>query len=248
MSLTGRSYLSKRLIQLAVLVCLLGLGSSCSENSSPVEIVKVFGLLGEEPGQFKYVEDFAVDRHGQILITDALKSTVQVFSSEGVFLNEFAGKGKDAGSLIKPEGIAIDQQGNIHVADYRSGYIKKYSALDYQHLLTYSGYGSEPGKTRQSEFMTFHPNGLLYVPEAGNDRVSVFSAQGEFKFSFGRSGSGPGQFNQPESIKHNSVGELFVSDLNNHRIQVFDETGKFLRSWGGRVTKQDNFVSLLVLL
>jgi hypothetical protein len=62
---------------------------------------------------------------------------------------------------MKPEGIAIDLQGNIHVADYRTGYIKKYSS-NYRHLLTYSGYGSEAGKTQETEFMTFHQNGLLY--------------------------------------------------------------------------------------
>ena len=150
-----------RFILVSVLIGLLVISSGCRDKPINAELVNIFGSKGSGNGEFRYVEDFAIESNGQILISDALNSNIQVFTVEGKYITQFGGQGTEAGSLMKPEGIAIDLQGNIHVADYRTGYIKKYSS-NYRHLLTYSGYGSEAGKTQETEFMTFHQNGLLY--------------------------------------------------------------------------------------
>ena len=41
----------------------------------------------------------------------------------------------------------------------------------------------------ESEFMSIASNDLLYMAEAGNNRVDVFDLNGEFKFLFGDKGS-----------------------------------------------------------
>ena len=41
-----------------------------------------FGAEGTGPGQFKYVEDFAFDKKGNILVTDAAHAFVQVFDKK----------------------------------------------------------------------------------------------------------------------------------------------------------------------
>ncbi len=122
-----------------LLIALVLFCGACSENDGPAQLVNIFGSKGSDAGQFKYVEDFAFDDQGHVLITDALNANVQVFDLSGRYVTEFAGKGDKKQHLKKPEGIAIDASGNIHVADYLTGYIKKYSP-SYQHLLTYSAY------------------------------------------------------------------------------------------------------------
>jgi DNA-binding beta-propeller fold protein YncE len=195
------------------------------------EHVMTIGTEGTGEGQFKYVEDFAFTREGKLLVTDAVTAWVQVFdAASGKFISRFGGKGEDDANLDKPEGIAVDPDGNIFVADYNTGFIKKYDPA-FRWLLTFSDYGSGPGQNQKSEFMDIG-HGRLYMPEAGNHRVDVFDLAGKFLFSFGGLGNEPGKMNNPESAKFDSRGRLHVADLKNDRIQVFDKGGKLLGGWG----------------
>ncbi len=194
------------------------------------EHVVDIGSDGVSEGRFKYVEDFAFSKDGHLLSTDASHAWVQVFDKSGRYLGRFGGKGDDDDNLEKPEGIAVDPTGNIFVADYITGFVKKYDA-SYKWLLTFSEYGSGKGQNMKSEFLDIR-DGRLYLPETGNHRVDVFDLNGRFLFDFGSLGAAPGQFNTPEAAKFNSEGKLYVSDLKNDRVQIFDKDGKFLSAFG----------------
>lgn len=198
------------------------------------------GTEGTGKGQFKYVEDFDITQDGRILATDAAHAYVQVFDKRtGQYLSRFGGKGDDDENLDKPEGIAIDPQGNIFVADYNTGYVKKYNK-NFKWLMTFSDYGTEPGQNIKSEFMSIY-KGKLYMPEAGNHRVNVFDMNGKFLYLFGGKGTAPGKMNNPEAAKANSRGHIYVSDLKNDRMQVFDAKGKLLFGWGKSGTGPGEF-------
>jgi DNA-binding beta-propeller fold protein YncE len=204
-------------------------GVQCAELA--FEHVMTIGSEGTEPGQFKYVEDIAFTKDGHLVVSDAAHAWVQVFDKRsGKFLARFGGKGDDDHSLEKPEGIAVDPEGNIFVADYNTGYIKKY-APSYQWILTFSEYGSNKGQNMKSEFMDIR-DGRLYLPDAGNHRVNVFDLSGRSLFDFGGLGSEPGKFNTPEAAKFGRDGRLYVADLKNDRVQIFDADGNFLQTWG----------------
>jgi DNA-binding beta-propeller fold protein YncE len=189
------------------------------------------GSEGMGEGQFKYVEDFAFSKDGHLLVTDASHAWVQVFDkTSGKFITRFGGKGDSDENLTKPEGIAVDKEGNVYVADYSTGFIKKYDP-SYKWLLTFSEYGSLPGQNMKSEFMDILDD-RLYLPDIGNHRVNVFDLAGTPLFQFGSLGDGPGQLNNPEAAKFSSDGKLYVTDLKNNRVQVFDAEGKPLMSWG----------------
>jgi DNA-binding beta-propeller fold protein YncE len=195
-----------------------------------VDYVTSFGSKGTGNGQFEYVEDFAF-KSGQVLVTDAGHAWVQAFNAgTGAFLTRFGGKGESEDNLEKPEGIAVDGDGNVFIADYTTGFIVKY---DYEHkrVLSFSEYGEGKGQNVKSEFMEISGN-RLYMADAGNHRVDVFDLDGQFLFDFGGFGSEPGQFNSPEAAKIGRDGNVYVADLRNDRIQVFDPEGRFLRTWG----------------
>lgn len=98
--------------------------------------------------------------------------------------------------------------------------------------------------------------GHLFVAENGNNRVSEFTAWGEFVKAWGwgvadgaslesqacsvtcfegMSGSGVGQMDGPSGIALSPSGDVYVMERPNHRIQVFDPEGNFLRMIGGGV-------------
>ncbi len=200
------------------------------------EHVMNIGSEGTGEGQFKYVEDFDLSIEGHLLATDAAHAYVQVFDkTTGAYLGRFGGKGDEDEHLDKPEGIAVDNDGNIFIADYNTGYVKKYDK-DHNWIMTFSDYGDAPGENIKSEFMDIY-EGRLYMPEAGNHRVNVFDLDGNFIALFGDGGNtGPdsdeGLLNNPEAAKVNSEGKVYVSDLKNDRVQVFDTDGNFLFGWG----------------
>jgi DNA-binding beta-propeller fold protein YncE len=223
------SFVSTSAVACAALA--LAVGGTAQASEVKFEHVLTIGSEGTGEGQFKYVEDFAFTKDGQLLVTDAAHAWVQVFDkTTGKFIARFGGKGEDDKHLDKPEGIAVDPDGNVFVADYNTGFVKKYDK-SYQWVLTFSEYGSEKGQNIKSEFMDIR-DGKLYMPEAGNHRVNVFDLNGKFLFDFGALGKEPGQFNNPEAARFSSEGKLYVSDLKNDRIQVFDKDGKLLKTWG----------------
>lgn len=205
------------------------------------EHVMSIGTTGDDLGQFGYVEDFDISSDGKhILVTDAAHAFVQAFDkTTGEFVARFGGKGDEDANLDKPEGISVAPNGDIYVADYNTGDVKVYDK-DYAWKFTFSEYGSEPGQNIKSEFTSIR-DGLYYMPEAGNHRVSVWNLEGEFQFLFGGSGTGEGQMNNPEAAKFNSEGKLYVSDLKNDRMQVFDAKGNFLFAWGSSGSEPGQF-------
>ncbi|MEM5495415.1 6-bladed beta-propeller [Hoeflea sp. AS16] len=200
------------------------------------EHVMTIGSEGEGEGQFKYVEDFAFDGKGNIIVSDAAHAFMQVFNkTTGEFVARFGGKGYEDANLTKPEGVSVAPDGRIFVADYDTGDVKIYDA-SYTWLQTFSEYGSELGQNFKSEFTDIR-DGKYYMPEAGNHRVNIFDLDGNFIKAFGDGGdtepnAEEGLLNNPESAKFNSEDKLFVADLKNDRVQVYDADGNFLFGFG----------------
>ena len=69
--------------------------------------------------------------------------------------------------------------------------------------------------------ITVDTDDIVYVSEANNDRVSVFTCEGQFITSFGRKGEGPGDFNYPVGLAVDNCGVVYVCDRINNRIQCF---------------------------
>ena len=222
---------------LAALAVAGSLSISAASAEMRFEHVMNIGTEGSDEGQFNYVEDFDLTSDGRYLLaTDAAHGFVQVFDKKtGQFITRFGGKGDGDENLEKPEGISVAPDGRIFVADYTTGEVKVYDK-DYNWLMTFSEYGSEPGQNIKSEFTSIH-DGKYYMPEAGNHRVNVFDLDGNFLFMFGDGGnvtpdSAEGLLNNPESAKFSSEGKVYVADLKNDRVQVYDAEGKFLFGWG----------------
>ncbi len=61
------------------------------------------------------------------------------------FVTKFGGYGEGNGQLNSPQGIAIDRDGNIYVADMRNSRIVKFSSAG-EFLLSWGSNGSAAGQ------------------------------------------------------------------------------------------------------
>ena len=71
-----------------------------------------------------------------------------------------------------------------------------------------------------------------------NDRIQIFSKDGEYIHSWGKEGSGNGEFDKPWGIKIYDETVL-VADWRNDRIQIFDKEGNFLDKFGVSGTNEE---------
>ena len=89
------------------------------------------------------------------------------------------------------------------------------------------------GKLQHPTDVLVHSNGLVYVADGGNNRIAVFSQEGDLVHTFGSWGRGKGEFEWPSSVAVSPDGHHFyVSDCNNHLVQVFTLEGQYVRDTG----------------
>ncbi len=76
-------------------------------------------------------------------------------------------------------------------------------------------------------------DGLIFIAERGNHRVSVWHADGKVEARWGRQGDGPGEFDAPEDVALDLPRQrLYVADTGNRRIQVLARpTGQTVAIW-----------------
>ena len=143
---------------------------------------------------------------GEVYVADAGNNRIVVYSTAGAFARAF-------GKNVNPGG----GDPNLCVNVCQSG-----------------SSGSAPGQLSFPLGVTISA-GEVYIADASNNRVSVFSTLGEFARSFGDTGSGAGQLSFPFGIAV-SGGEVFVADQNNQRVSVFATGGTFARAFGRSVS------------
>ena len=73
----------------------------------------------------------------------------------------------------------------------------------------------------------------MYVTDQHNNRVQLFSADGQFISSFGSEGSQHGQLHHPLGICVDSTNTVYVTDYN-HRVSVYTSSGQFIECFGTR--------------
>jgi DNA-binding beta-propeller fold protein YncE len=80
--------------------------------------------------------------------------------------------------LRRPEGIALDQEGNLWVADYGHDRVVKLNP-DGHLLLSWGSRGSAPGEFVGPKGIAIDPSsGRIYVADTGNARVQRMAPDG----------------------------------------------------------------------
>ncbi len=82
-------------------------------------------------------------------------------------------QGPDDGQFIRPNGVAVDDEGNIIVADSRNERIQVFSSSGV-FLKKFGTKGTGPGELDRPSGVCISPEGYIIVVDFGNNRVQVF--------------------------------------------------------------------------
>jgi DNA-binding beta-propeller fold protein YncE/tetratricopeptide (TPR) repeat protein len=149
----------------------------------------------------------------------------RVLSYSVVFQNEFGSHGRGDSNLREPRAMAIDDYGDIYIADTENNRIQVFSPQG-AFLRKWGKKGDRAGEFDAPAGIAVRM-GKVFVSDTDNDRVQIFDKQGNYIDSFGRRGDDPKEFKEPRGIAAWN-GMLYVADTDNDRVQVFSEDGIFL--------------------
>jgi DNA-binding beta-propeller fold protein YncE len=282
------------LLWLGLLAAVLAVGAR------PAAAVVPLGQFGEGPGDqaglLQSPLGAAVDPTGRVYVPEAAGSRVSVFAPDGTFLRAFgknvvpgnrntgfeqcttncqAGeRGGDAGELDGLQGVAVDADGVVYVAEaindrisvfnQQGGFVRAFGQ-DVDRSGDGTGYevctnnckqgveGSGPGELKFPAGIAIDRQGVLWVADRANSRVSLYNREGAFLRAFGKgvnrilggrtdrcsSRCGPGvssgeagALNQPLAPTVDAAGNVYISEADNRRVSVFAPDLSFLRAFG----------------
>ncbi len=142
-------------------------------------------------------------------------------------------------ALAGPSGLAVDQEGNLYIADTFSGRIRKWDRHTGTVETVAGGTGEfqfTPGENKSSPNLSrpyaiaLHPDGRLFITDSDNHLIRVWNLQkremsllaGNGQAAFSGDGKDPlhSSLNYPFGVALDSRGHVYIADTFSHRIRV----------------------------
>ena len=181
--------------------------------------VLAVGKEGSDNNKLYHATGLALDEVNQLIyIANRINGRIQVVSFEGNFLKRF---GHDM--LEVPWGIAVTED-NVYVTDRRLHSLLQFRKKDCKLVRRTGTEGAEEGQLGLPQGLCSDYNGDIYVADARNNRVSVFSKQLQFKKCLGTQ-----QLNYPVDVKV-TPNSLVILDESSNCIHFYSRSGDLLRS------------------
>ena len=136
-------------------------------------IGKIGNGKGNAPGQFLFPTYLALDREGDLYVTDSLNCRVQEFDPNGKYVRSFGERGDAWGQFTRPKGVALDSFGNVYVADSGWSNVQIFNQNG-QVLLFFGGRGPLPGMLKNPTAVAIDAANHIYVGDFLNQRVEEY--------------------------------------------------------------------------
>ncbi len=204
---------------------------------------------------FRSPYGIAVDSSGNVFVADNGNNAIRKITPAGV-VSTFAGGASGgftngtgaAASFDWPTGVAVDNSGNVYVADSRNNAIRKISAAGVVSTLAGGGFlgvGFTNGTGTAASFNTpqgvaVDNSGNVYVADSGNRVIRKITPAGVVS-TFAGSGTGgftngtgmEASFWYPQGVTVDSSRNVYVADQHNHAIRKITPTGVVSTLAGG---------------
>jgi DNA-binding beta-propeller fold protein YncE len=146
-------------------------------------------------------------------------------------------------SFTWPVGLAVardekvycsdEHECRISVFDPEATYAFPEGRPGEEELSSWGVKGAAPGQLDGPSGLAFDHQDNLYVVDSRNDRVQLFTKDGQYVDGWGCSGDGDGELDRPWGITVDAHGNVYVADWGNDRVQKFSAEGRYLMSFGG---------------
>jgi len=227
------NHLIRKITSAGVVTTLAGSGSQGSANGTGTAAT------------FKFPRGVAVDGSGNVYVADRQNHMIRKITSAGV-VTTLAGSGSSgsadgtgtAATFYQPCGVAVDNSGNVYVADASNHLIRKITSAGVVTTLAGSGsQGSADGTGTAASFnypygIAVDGSGNVYVADKENNLIRKVTSAGVVTTlaGSGSSGSADGtgtaaSFYSPYGVAVDNSGNVYVADRQNHMIRKITSAG-----------------------
>jgi DNA-binding beta-propeller fold protein YncE len=135
-----------------------------------------WGTRGDAPGELNYPTHLALS-DGVLLVADSMNARIQGFDAEGKAVLRFGQRGMYVGNLVRPKGVAADDEGNLYVVESMHDTLLVYDRTG-RLLMSLAGTDGEAGRFYLPAGVWVDGRNRIYVADMFNARVAVFQFLG----------------------------------------------------------------------
>jgi DNA-binding beta-propeller fold protein YncE len=184
-------------------------------------------------------EDVHILRDGRIAVADTHYHRIVFFNAGGEVLSMHGQHGAGPGEFEYPVAVEQDASGHYYVGEYGGNdRIQKFTEAG-EFVLQFGSNGTGAGQFQRPSGLVWH-DGELYVADAINNRIQVFSDTGTFLNVL--SGDPPSlDLQYPYELTLGPDGHLFAVEYKSGRVSKFDLSGSLLGQFGTTGTSKGQF-------
>lgn len=139
-------------------------------------LLTTWGRPGDGPGELNYPTHLSFS-DGALIVSDSLNARVQVFDGEGRATQRLGERGLYVGNLVRPKGVAADDEGNVYVVESMHDTLLVFDRKG-RLLMSLGGTGQEAGRFYLPAGVWVDSRNRVFVADMFNGRVSVFQFLG----------------------------------------------------------------------
>ncbi len=170
----------------------------------------------------------AIDTENRLLYAaDTQQDQVLVYDADSFKLLRRIGTGgknhylTSVGDFAAPQGVAVDKDGNLYVADTMNNRVEIFDA-DGAFVSWFGRHGDGPGYFARPKGIAIDGDGHIWVADQMTDRLQAFNKDGQLLTFIGVGhGELPGQFKALVGVAIDKQNRIITSEQEPGRIQIF---------------------------
>jgi DNA-binding beta-propeller fold protein YncE len=147
-------------------------------DADTYKLLRRIGTAGKDhtltdPGDFSKPTNVAVDKDGNLYVSDTWNNRVEIFDADGAFIRAFGKNGDGPGDFARPKGIAVDCDGHVWVADAMLNRVQVFTPQG-RLLLAMGSFGILPGQFQALTGLTIDKQNRVFTSEQLLGRTQMF--------------------------------------------------------------------------
>lgn len=199
-----------------------------SPEGKLLAVVRAPGVVQGKP------TGLGIDRHGDLILADTHYCRVLVYGLDLKLKRAYGAPGRDPGQFMMITSVQAGADGKHYTTDFGDEVARvQVFREDGTFLYAFGAFGWDDDQFRRPMNLAVDDeHDRLYVADAANHRIAIYTREGKLQGHLGGEGRERGKLGYPYDVKLDEQGRVWVAEFGNQRISVFARDGTCVGVWG----------------